>query len=45
VLNTKPGKPVAKPVAAREQSDEIFGDMTGKARIVGDIIHSAPAED
>jgi prevent-host-death family protein len=45
VLITKRGKPVAKLVAAREKSDEIFGYMTGKARIVGDIIHSAPAED
>jgi prevent-host-death family protein len=45
VLITKRGKPVAKLVAARKKSDEIFGYMTGKAKIVGDIIHSAPAED
>jgi len=45
VLITKRGKPVAKLVAARNKSDEIFGYMTGKARIVGDIIHSAPAKD
>jgi prevent-host-death family protein len=45
VLITKRGKPVAKLVAARKKSDQIFGYMTGKARIVGDIIHSVPAED
>jgi prevent-host-death family protein len=45
VLITKRGKPVAKLVAARKKSDEIFGYMTGKAKIVGDIIHSAPEED
>jgi prevent-host-death family protein len=45
VLITKRGKPVAKLVAARKKSDEIFGYMTGKAKIVGDIIHSAPAKD
>jgi hypothetical protein len=39
---TKRGKPVAKLIAARKISDEIFGYMTGKAKIVGDIIHSAP---
>jgi prevent-host-death family protein len=45
VLITKRGKPVAKLVAVRKKGDEIFGHMTGKAKIVGDVIHSLPAED
>ena len=45
VLITKRGKPVAKLVAVRNKGDKIFGHMTGTAKMVGDILHSVPAED
>jgi prevent-host-death family protein len=46
VLITKHGKPVAKLVPADPQSDEIFGYMAGKVRIVGDIVSPVtPLED
>lgn len=45
VVITKHGKPVAKLVAVNESADDIFGYMTGKAKIIGDIMHSGPAED
>jgi prevent-host-death family protein len=45
VLITKRGKPVAKLVAVRNKGDKIFGQMTGTAKMVGDILHSVPAED
>ncbi len=45
VVITKRGKPVAKLVAIRESDDEIFGYMAGKARIIGDVMHSGPTED
>jgi len=38
VLITKHGKPVAKLVPAEKQTDDIFGYMAGKAKIVGDIV-------
>ena len=38
VLITKHGKPVAKLVPAENQANDIFGYMTGKAKIVGDIV-------
>ena len=40
VLITKHGKPVAKLVPAEKQADDIFGYMTGKVKIVGDIVGS-----
>ena len=46
VLITKHGKPVAKLVPAGKQADDIFGYMTGKVKIVGDIVGpSTPLED
>jgi prevent-host-death family protein len=43
VLITKRGKPVAKLVPAGEDKgkDEIFGFMSGKIKIVGDIVSPA----
>lgn len=43
VLITKRGKPVAKLVPVREDKgkDEIFGFMSGKVKIVGDIVSPA----
>ncbi len=38
VLVTKHGKPVVKLVPAKADEDSIFGYMTGKAKIVGDIV-------
>ena len=38
VLITKHGKPVAKLVPADPASDDIFGFMAGKVKIVGDIV-------
>ncbi|HXB21561.1 MAG TPA: type II toxin-antitoxin system Phd/YefM family antitoxin [Candidatus Solibacter sp.] len=46
VLITKHGKPVAKLVPADKTSDDIFGYMAGKVKIVGDIVAPAtPLED
>jgi len=46
VLITKRGKPVAKLVPAKRQRDDIFGDMAGKTKIVGDIVGPVtPLED
>ena len=46
VLITKHGKPVAKLVPAEKQTDDIFGYMAGKVKIVGDIVGTAtPLED
>jgi prevent-host-death family protein len=46
VLITKYGKPVAKLVPAPSPSDDIFGYMAGKVKIVGDIVGPVtPAED
>ena len=41
VLITKHGKPVAKLVPADKDSDDIFGFLSGKGKVVGDVI--APA--
>jgi len=38
VLITKHGKPVAKLVPAGKSADDVFGFMTGKVKIVGDIV-------
>lgn len=46
VLITKHGKPVAKLVAADNPVDDVFGFMTGKVKIVGDIVGPVtPLED
>ena len=46
VLITKHGKPVAKLVPAPSAPDDIFGYMTGKVKIVGDIVGPVtPLED
>ncbi len=46
VLITKHGKPVAKLVPAPKQSDEVFGYMAGKVKVIGDIVGSVtPLED
>jgi len=46
VLITKHGKPVAKLVPAERQSDDVFGYMAGKVKIMGDIVGPVtPLED
>lgn len=46
VLITKHGKPVAKLVPAERQSEDVFGYMAGKVKIVGDIVGPVtPLED
>jgi len=46
VIITKRGKPVAKLVPAAPSTDEIFGYMAGRVKIVGDIIGPiTPIED
>jgi prevent-host-death family protein len=46
VLITKRGKPVAKLIPAEKQAEGIFGYMTGKVKIVGDIVGPVtPLED
>ncbi len=37
VIVTKRGKPVVKVVPIKQENDDIFGFMAGKAKIVGDI--------
>jgi prevent-host-death family protein len=41
VLITKHGKPVAKLVPAREETDEIYNFLRGKGTITGDVISAA----
>lgn len=43
VLITKKGKPIVKIVCAEPHPDDIFGFMSGKLKIVGDI--ESPIED
>lgn len=45
VVITKHGKPVVKLVPAETGGNDIFGFMSGKAKIVGDIETSAPLSD
>jgi prevent-host-death family protein len=45
IIITKRGKPVVKVVAIRERPEDIFDSLKGKAKIVGDIMHSIPLED
>jgi prevent-host-death family protein len=45
VVITKHGKPVVKVIPATESEDEIFGALSGIARITGDIENTVPATD
>lgn len=45
VVITKHGKPVVKVVPANACDDEIFGALSGIARITGDIENTVPARD
>jgi prevent-host-death family protein len=45
VVITKHGKPVAKLVPAEKRTDDIFGYMAGKVKIVGDIVGPVPASE
>jgi prevent-host-death family protein len=45
VVITKHGKPVVKVVPAKKCEDEIFGALSGIARITGDIENTVPASD
>lgn len=45
VVITKHGKPVVKVVPAKKCEDEIFGALSGIARIRGDIENTVPASD
>ena len=38
VLITKRGKPVAKLVPVEREADDIFGFLSGKGKITGDIV-------
>jgi prevent-host-death family protein len=41
VLITKRGKPVAKLVPADKDTDDIYGFLQGKVRILGDVVSPA----
>jgi prevent-host-death family protein len=46
VVVTKHGKPVVKLIPAEKQVDDIFGYMTGRVKIVGDVVGPiTPPED
>lgn len=45
VVITKHGKPVVKVVPAEACEEEIFGALSGIARITGDIENTVPAGD
>ena len=45
VVITKHGKPVVKVVPVAKSEDEIFGALSGIARITGDIENTVPASD
>lgn len=42
---TKHGKPVVKLVPANEGEEEVFGALSGIARITGDIENTVPASE
>ena len=44
VIVTKRGRPVVKVMPAQAEKNDIFGFMTGKVRIVGDIESPIPVE-
>jgi len=41
VLITKRGKPVAKLVPVGKQTDDIFGFLAGKGKVIGDVVSPA----
>jgi prevent-host-death family protein len=41
IVITKHGKPVVKIVPADQESDEIYGFLKGKVKIVGDVVSPA----
>jgi prevent-host-death family protein len=45
VLVTKHGKPVVRVVPAGTGDEDIFGFMSGKARIAGDVETTTPLSD
>jgi prevent-host-death family protein len=45
VVVTKHGKPVVRIIPAESDEDEIFGFMTGKGRIIGDVESTIPVSD
>ena len=45
VVVTKHGKPVVKVVPVEPLDDDIFGYMTGRAKVVGDLIEPAADPD
>lgn len=45
VVITKHGKPVVKVVPANQCEDDIFGALSGIAKITGDIENTVPAGD
>ena len=45
IVITKHGKPVVKLVPASEGEDEIFGALSGIAKITGDVENTVPAKD
>lgn len=45
VVITKRGRPVAKLVPIDQSGDEIFGALSGIARITGDIENTTPAAE
>lgn len=44
VIVTKRGKPLVKVVPAESEQNNVFGFMTGKVKIVGDIESPIPVE-
>ena len=44
VIVTRRGTPVVKVVPAQSENNDIFGFMTGKVKIVGDIESPIPVE-
>lgn len=45
VVITKRGKPIAKLSPVEKETDDIFGFMKGKIKILGDIVSPLPPED
>jgi prevent-host-death family protein len=45
VLITKHGKPVAKLIPADKAADEIYGFLSGKGTVVGDIVSPAISDE
>ncbi len=45
IVVTKHGKPVVRVVPVGCENEEIFGFLSGKAKIAGDVEESAPLSD